>query len=215
MLIADNNQPAVKVANLSTYIMSEFYVYNLDKDGTETYTWFDAVPCDQYFSQIFGGPENIPETLKKELIGVLNSEWLCPDMPVTGGAQFQLQNNPFQYNYGTNLNYVTNFCYVSALRKGVVDPNCVTDQTELYNYIDSTRVSHKFVRQFFNPNTALNSGVMDYIGEQRMESDFSQVITPTNYFLSQANTVSFYDNKVFDFSSFSFIPVDYYDFYST
>jgi hypothetical protein len=56
---------------------------------------------------------------------------------------------------------------------------------------------------------------MEYVGEQRMESDFDPVITPTNYFLARANIVSFYDNKFFDFSSFSFIPVVEFDFWET
>jgi hypothetical protein len=43
---------------------------------------------------------------------------------------------------------------------------------------------------------------MEYIGEQRMESDFQPVITPENYFLAQTNNINFYNNKVFDFSSF-------------
>lgn len=108
-----------------------------------------------------------------------------------------------------------NFCYVSAARKGIVDPDCVTDPTTLYAYINAARVSHKFVRQFFNPNTILETGLMEYIGENRMESDFVPIITPTNYFAAATNQVNFYDNKFFDFSSFSFIPVVHYDFYST
>ncbi len=72
---------------------------------------------------------------------------------------------------------------MSALRKNISDPNCVTDNTTLYDYIDATRVSHKFVRQFFNPSTILEGGSMEYIGEQRMESDFSAIITPSNNFL--------------------------------
>jgi NAD(P)H-flavin reductase len=102
---------------------------------------------------------------------------------------------------------------VSAERKGIVDPDCVTNMTDLYAYINGARVSHKFVRQFFNPQTIMDSNEMEFIGEQRMESDFGPVITPTNYFLSQANEVSFYQNKYFDFSSFSFIPVELYDFF--
>jgi hypothetical protein len=65
-----------------------------------------------------------------------------------------------------------NFCWVSAARKGIVDPNCVTDNNTLFTYIDATRVAHKFFRQFFNPKTILEHGIMEYIGEQRMESDF-------------------------------------------
>jgi hypothetical protein len=118
-----------------------------------------------------------------------------------------LQNDPWQYNFGTNLNYVVNFCWVSAARKGIVDPNCVTGDS-LYAYIDKTRVSHKFVRQFFNPITALANQTMEYVGEQRMESDFARNITPTNFFLARSNQVNFYDNKIFDFSSFSVFPVD-------
>lgn len=111
-----------------------------------------------------------------------------------------------------------NFCWVSAARKGVVDPNCVTDNSTLYAYVDATRVSHKFVRQFFNPATILETGLMEYIGEQRMESDFAPTITPSNNFLVAYNSITFYNNKGFDFSSFgsfSFLQIPSYDFYAT
>lgn len=215
VLIADNNDAAIKVANFSTILVSEFYIYNLQADGTETYTWYDAVPCLEYFLQIYGSIEAMPETLAKELIEVHNTNWTCPNFPITGGEQYHLQNDPWQYNYGTNLNYVINFCWVSAQRKGITDPGCVTDQAFLNSYINGARVSHKFVRQFFNPENAMLNGTMEYIGENRMESDFDPVITPTNYFLSAMHEVDFYDNKAFDFSSFSFIPIVHYDFYET
>jgi hypothetical protein len=43
---------------------------------------------------------------------------------------------------------------------------------------------------------------MEYIGEQRMESDFSPVITPSNNFIVALNSLNFFNNKAFDFTSF-------------
>ena len=90
MLIADNNDPSVKVANFSTYILSEFYIYHLDLDGNETYTWFDAVPCIEYYEQIYGSLENMPISLQRELIGVHSTKWMCPNMQITGDEQYHL-----------------------------------------------------------------------------------------------------------------------------
>jgi hypothetical protein len=84
VLIADNNDLSVKVANLSTYIVSEFYMYELHEDGSETYTWYDAIPCVESFVQVFGSLDHIPLTLRKELIGIHNTTWMCPNMPITG-----------------------------------------------------------------------------------------------------------------------------------
>ena len=80
---------------------------------------------------------------------------------------------------------MVNFCFVSAERKGIIDPDCVTNKTQIFSYLNNTRVSSKYVRQFFNPETILETGFMEYIGEQRMESDFVENLTPTNYLLSQ------------------------------
>jgi hypothetical protein len=44
VMIADNHVPADKVANLSTYILPEFYTFKITPEG-ESYTWYDAVPC--------------------------------------------------------------------------------------------------------------------------------------------------------------------------
>jgi hypothetical protein len=90
VLIADNNDPSVKVANLSTYILSEFYIYHLDLDGSETYTWYDAVPCIEYYEQIYGSLENMPKSLQRELIGVHSTQWMCPNMQITGDEQYVL-----------------------------------------------------------------------------------------------------------------------------
>lgn len=142
-MIMDYNEP--KAANLSNYIIPEFYVYHLDPDGTETYTWYDAVDCIDYFTQIYGSLGNIPETLMKELIGVHNTNWLCPNIPP--GDTYVLQNDPWNYNFGTNFNFVVNYCFVSAQRQGITDPNCVPySGGGLLGYVDFTRVSHKFVR---------------------------------------------------------------------
>ena len=56
---------------------------------------------------------------------------------------------------------------------------------------------------------------MQFIGEKRMESDFDKIVTPTNFFHATSTYVSFYDNKYFDFSAFSFVPVEEWDFYPT
>jgi hypothetical protein len=113
-MLADDHDPSVKVANLSTYILSEFYMYELHINGSEIYTWYDAVPCVQYYEEIYGSFDAIPKSLQRELIGIHNTPWMCPNMPITGDEQYLLQNDPWQYNFGTNLNYVVNFCWVSA-----------------------------------------------------------------------------------------------------
>jgi len=59
---------------------------------------------------------------------------------------------------------------------------------------------------------------MEYIAEQRLESDFAPVVSPCNIYLVTWNSVSFYDNKAFDFSFFgslSFLNIPKFDFYST
>jgi hypothetical protein len=65
--------------------------------------------------------------------------------------EITLNNDPFTYNVGQDLNFVINFCDVAAEAKGVVDPNCETNHTLIYEYIDKCRISHKFVRNYFNP----------------------------------------------------------------
>jgi hypothetical protein len=116
------------------------------------------VPCFEYFTTVFGSFDQIPVSLQDELIQIHNTDWMCPNFPITGDSQYILQNDPWQYNFGEGLNFAVNFCWVSAERKGIVDPDCVTDNNTLYAYIDATRVSHKFVRQFFNPATILETG---------------------------------------------------------
>jgi hypothetical protein len=126
-MIIDFNNAATKVANLSTIIVPEFYFYQ-NAAGVETYTWYDAIPCTEYYKQIYGSMDDLPPSLMEELIPIHNTTWLCPNIP-HGDEQYYLQNDPWQYNFGADLNFVVNFCYVSALRKGIVDPNCVTDST--------------------------------------------------------------------------------------
>lgn len=50
MKIADNNNASVKVANLSTYILPEFYIYRTFPNDTHTFEWVDAVDCKAYFT---------------------------------------------------------------------------------------------------------------------------------------------------------------------
>jgi hypothetical protein len=59
---------------------------------------------------------------------------------------------------------------------------------------------------------------MEYIGEQRMESDFAPIITPSNYFIVSWNSVNFFENKAFDFSFFGslgFLKIPNFNFYET
>ena len=211
VMIADKHNETAKVANLSTYIVPEFYSYRKYENGTEEYEWFETVECTDYYINIFGSFENIPRTLQAEMRSLHNTTWKCPNLPQQG---FVLQNDPFNYDFGTNFNFVVNFCFVSAERQDQPDPNCITDQQQLYDYIDKTRVSHKFVRQYFNPVHWLAERDMEYIAEFRMENDFEPVATPTNYYIVETNQGSFYDNKIFDWSSFSFIPVTPFSFWS-
>jgi hypothetical protein len=151
-MLSINPTAGTPMTNLSTLAFPEFYVYKKTPDGETSYTWYDAVPCVDYLTTIYGSFDNIPDSLKSELIGrgANSTEWLCPNFPITGGSQFTLQNNPWQYNFGENLNFVVNYCTDVAYRKGIVDPNCMINNSWL---LYSFTVSHKFVRQFFNPNT--------------------------------------------------------------
>ena len=165
--------------------------------------WIDGVDCIDYYTGIFGSYDNIPYSLKQELIPLHNTRWVCPDI-----KSFTLQNDPYNYNFGQNFNWVVNFCDVVAARKGVVDPDCVpNDSTEMWDYINYARISTKYVRQYFNPEYFMEYRTMEYIAENRQEIDFSKDVTPTNYYNIQRNTAKFYENKYFDFSSFFFIPV--------
>jgi hypothetical protein len=61
----------------------------------------------------------------------------------------------------------------------------------------------------------MDTGQMEFVGELRMESDFEIGITPSNYMISTSNQISFYSNKIFDFSAFDFLPVSEYEFFAT
>ena len=89
---------------------------------------------------------------------------MCPNLNHDG---FILHNDPWNQNFGTNLNFVVNFCKVSADRENITDSGCVTNSTEHYNYIDGTRVIHKFVRQFFNPFIWMEEKEMEYTADYR------------------------------------------------
>ena len=86
--------------------------------------------------------------------------------------EITLNNDPFTYIVGQDLNFVINFCDVAAEAKGVVDPNCETNHTLIYEYIDKCRISHKFIRNYFIPYDYLRNGNMSYLGEIRLEVDF-------------------------------------------
>lgn len=65
-LIADNNDPAVKVANFSNYLIGEFFSYTLPVSGSDedaVYEWFDSVDCIDYYTEIFGSFDKIPISL--------------------------------------------------------------------------------------------------------------------------------------------------------
>ena len=209
-MIEDNNNASVKVANLSSYVIPEFYIYELDPDGTEKYTWIEAVDCFDYFNNIYGSRKNYPHTLPDEMIPLHNTTWLCPNIP---NDEYILQNDPFNFNFGTNLNFVVNLCTVVADRKGIYDPNCVSNRSEVFDYIDKARVYHKFVRQYFNPRHFMEERELDYVADNRAQSDFVKGITPTNFYIVEKNQGSFYDNKWFDWSTFTFMKADYIAYY--
>ena len=116
-----------------------------------------------------------------------------------------LQNDPYNQNFGINFNFVVNYCSVSAQRQGINDPNCVSNTTEAFDYIESTRVYHKFVRRYFNPIYYLANKTMEFIADSRVEADFTPTNTQTNFYTLTENAVIFFDNKYFDYSSFTFI----------
>ena len=91
----------------------------------------------------------------------------CPDL-----KEITLNNDTFTYRVGQDLNFVINFCDVAAEAKGVIDPNCEANHTLVYDYIDKCRVSHKFVKNYFNPKEYSKNGKMSYLGENRIEVDF-------------------------------------------
>ena len=118
--------------------------------------------------------------------------------------EITLNNDPFTYNVGQDLNFVINFCDVAAEAKGVVDPNCETNHTLIYEYIDKCRISHKFVRNYFNPVEFTNNKKMSYLGENRLEIDFYKGVTPSNNFNIIENLATFYSNRIIDLSFFNF-----------
>ena len=137
VLIMDNNPAGTKVSNLSTVIVPEFYTFQTDKSGNFKYIWYEAIDCIEMYTSIYGSEENIPTSLKAELEPLRGDRWLCPNF---GDEGYILQNDPWTQNVGTNLNFVVNFCSVSAQRQNISDSGCITNPTEQYQYIDKTRV---------------------------------------------------------------------------
>ena len=107
-----------------------------------------------------------------------------------------------------------NYCTVSATRKGIVDPNCETNTTVVLDYVASTRVFHKFVRQYFNPFYYLTNATMEYLADFRVESDFVPLMTPTNFYTVGSNEVEFYKNKYIEFNSLNLIKNPFMTFFS-
>ena len=58
VLIDDNND--IRVANLSTYVVPEFFIYQENLNSTNNYIWYDAVPCTDYYLNIYGSYDNMP-----------------------------------------------------------------------------------------------------------------------------------------------------------
>jgi hypothetical protein len=140
--LADFNSP--KVADLNTYIQPMFFAFERMLNGTAQDTvWYKAVPCTDFYAQVYGNTSAIPPSLQKELTPLWGFEWLCPDF--TPDSIYLLQNDPLNYNFGTNFNMVVNFC--SAMNMFVADGVvCETDSTVIWNYLANMKVSHKFVR---------------------------------------------------------------------
>ena len=60
--VNDFNDPAIRVANLSTYIIPEFFLTTKAENSTEkVITWLDTTPCSELYKEIHS------ETLDAEL----------------------------------------------------------------------------------------------------------------------------------------------------
>ena len=132
VMINDEHNTTSITTNLSTYIIPEFYIYSKLPKGVETWQWLEAVDCLEYYTDYYGSYDNIPVTLQRELTPLRNTNWLCPNIPKNG---YVIQNDPNNQNFGINMNFVVNYCSVSAARRGINDPNCISNITEAYDYI--------------------------------------------------------------------------------
>ena len=70
-----HDQNINKVANLSIYVIPQFFTYEKFADGTWAETFYDAIPCSPIF-------ENISDrALEEELIPLWpGTQWWCPDV---------------------------------------------------------------------------------------------------------------------------------------
>jgi len=84
---------------------------------------YGAIPCQDYFTQVYGSEANFTDSLLIE-IGKLG--WLCPNMGAAGN--YTLANDPMLKDYGANFIFVVNLCQ-SALTNKSRKALCVTDQT--------------------------------------------------------------------------------------
>lgn len=114
----------MKVANLSTVIVPEFFSYSIDENDTQTYEWYEAIDCIDLYTEIYGSFDAIPHSLSNELRPLRGNRWLCPNFK---DKDFILQNDPWSQNIGTSLTFVVNFCKVSAERQNITDSGCMTD----------------------------------------------------------------------------------------
>lgn len=94
------------------------------------------------------------------IFGKTSSEWLCPNI-----REITLNNNIeiTSKRVGQNFNFVLNYCIYA---EGTVKTNCKSE-SEAELYIEKLRVSHKFVRQYFNPKEFKKNSEMSYVAENR------------------------------------------------
>jgi hypothetical protein len=81
---------------------------------------------------------------------------------------------------GQNFNFVLNYCKNAGSSEGINKPICEQDDETLDNYASLLRISHKFVRQYFNPKTYTKKNPMSYVGDNRMTADIMPGATPIN-----------------------------------
>lgn len=89
---------------------------------------------------------------------------MCPKIP---GNYTIYADSDFDQFY-SSLSFVVDYCDTIADITGVPNPNCNTDHTEVLNYVSqNVKVYHKFVRQYFDPDTYDATETMAYTEENR------------------------------------------------
>ena len=110
--------------------MEFFSAYWADEDTELNFKWHKAVPCKGMFPHVTG-------VRAKEFE---EEGWLCPNI-----TEFSVYNDPDLFDFGENFNLVINYCSISDPN----DPNC-KNKTEIDDYLNSVRINHKFITQYFN-----------------------------------------------------------------